>query len=142
MENSPLTSQLDRLFSIWNNAVDYMNFWVCGVGMYRATATLVRVYTTFFNYHYFTKMTNMPDETVLPRIVTALDLEIEKALHYHNENYDSDSDYHLPGPFLRPVCIYHRGFMGLYCKCCLSPLLQLQFLTFEGYCPLPFVQLY
>ena len=32
--------------------------------------------------------------------------------------------------------------MGLYCKWCPSPLLQSQFLTFEGYCPLPFVQLY
>ena len=32
--------------------------------------------------------------------------------------------------------------MGLNCKWCPSPLLQSQFLTFEGYCPLLFVQLH
>ena len=51
-------------------------------------------------------MTNMPYEIVLTRIVTALDLEFEWALHYHNNRYDSDIDYGLPGPFRRPVCIY------------------------------------
>ena len=51
-------------------------------------------------------MTNMPDEIVLANIMTALDLEFERALHYHDEGYDSDNDYGLPGPFMRPVCIY------------------------------------
>ena len=83
-----------------------MNFKVCTVGMYRATAILHRVHTAFFNYYYFSKITNMPDEIVLARIMTALDLEFERALHYHNEGYDSDNDYDLPGPCMRPVCIY------------------------------------
>ena len=48
-----------------------MNFWVCTAGTYRATAILSRVYATFFNYHYFSKMTKMPDEIVLARIITA-----------------------------------------------------------------------
>ena len=51
-------------------------------------------------------MTNIPDEIVLARIMTVLDLEFERALHYHNEGYDSDNDYDLPGPFMRPVHIY------------------------------------
>ena len=87
--------QLDRLFSIWNNAVHHMNFWVYTAGMYRATAILGRVHTAFFNYHNLSEMSNMPDEIDLARIMTALDLEFEGALHYHNEGYDNDNDYDL-----------------------------------------------
>ena len=74
-----------------------MNFWVHTVDMYRATALLVRVHTAFFNYHYFSKVTNMPDEIVLARIITSLDLEFERVLLYHAMDYDSDNDYDLPG---------------------------------------------
>ena len=28
------------------------------------------------------------------------------ALHYHNVGYDSDNEYWLPGPFMRPVHVY------------------------------------
>ena len=83
-----------------------MNFWVCTVGMYRATAIISRVHTAFFNYHSFCKVINMSYEIVLARIMTALDLEFERALHHHDEGYESDNDYDLPGPFLRPVCVY------------------------------------
>ena len=62
------------------------------LGMYRATAILSSVHTAFFNYHYCIEMTNMPDEIVLARIMTPLDLEFEMALHYHDEGYDSDND--------------------------------------------------
>ena len=34
----------------------------------------------------------MPDEIVLAKFITALDLEFERVLHYHNEGYDSDND--------------------------------------------------
>ena len=51
-------------------------------------------------------MTNMPDEIVLARIMTALDLEFKRTLHYHDEGYDSDNDYGLSAPVMRPVCIY------------------------------------
>ena len=54
-----------------------MKFWVQTVGIYRATEILSRAHRAFFNYHYFSKMTNMPDEIVLARIMTALDLEFE-----------------------------------------------------------------
>ena len=60
-----------------------MNLWVCAAGTYRTTAILRRVHTAFFNYKYFSKMNNMPDEIVLAKIMTALDLEFERALHYH-----------------------------------------------------------
>ena len=50
-------------------------------------------------------MTNMPDEFVLAKFMTVLDLEFEIALHYHDEGYDSNKEYGLPGPFMRHVCI-------------------------------------
>ena len=83
-----------------------MNFWVCTAGMYRAPAILSRVHTAFFNYHYFSEMTNMPNEIVLANVMTALDLEFKRALHYIDERYDSDNDYELLSPVMRPVCIY------------------------------------
>ena len=46
----------------------------------------------------------MPDEIVLSRMMTALDLEFEKAMHY-NEGYERNNDYGLPGQVMRPVHI-------------------------------------
>ena len=74
--------------------------------MYKSTAILGRVHTAFVNYHYFSEVTNMPDETVLASVMIVFDSEFKRALHYHNEGYDSDNDYGLPGPFMRPICIY------------------------------------
>ena len=51
-------------------------------------------------------MTYMPDETVLVRMMTALDLEFKKAMHYHNEGYDSDNNYALTYQVMRSVHIY------------------------------------
>ena len=39
-------------------------------------------------------------------MMTALDLEFERALHYHNEGYESDNDYGLSPWITRPICIY------------------------------------
>ena len=100
-----MSLQLDRFFSIWNNALHGMIFWVHTADAYR-TRILGRVYAAFFNYHYFSEINNIPDEIVLASNMTALDLEFERALHYHNKGYDSDNDYGLPGPVMRPVCIY------------------------------------
>ena len=74
--------------------------------MYRATAFLSRVHTAFFNYHHFSEMNNMPDEIVLARNMTAFDLEFERAPIYHDEGYNSDNDYGLPGPVMRPMHVY------------------------------------
>ena len=83
-----------------------MNFWVCIGGTYKATSILGRVHAAFFNCHLFNEMTNMPDEIVLARIMTTLYLEFERALHYHDEGYESDNDYGLPGQVLRPVHVH------------------------------------
>ena len=48
----------------------------------------------------------MPDEIILARMMTALDLEFEKDMHYHDGGYESDNDYGLPAGVMRPVCIY------------------------------------
>ena len=51
-------------------------------------------------------MSQMPDEIVLARMMTALDLEFGKALHNHDEGYETDNDYGLPALTMRPVHIY------------------------------------
>ena len=58
-----------------------MNLWVLTTATYRATAILGKIHTAFFNYHQFNEMTHMPDINILARILTALDLEFERALH-------------------------------------------------------------
>ena len=83
-----------------------MKFWVCTAGTYRAMLILGRVHAAFFNYHKFNEMTHIPDEIVLARIMTALDLEFEKALHHHDKGYESDNDYGIPTQVTRPVCVY------------------------------------
>ena len=52
------------------------------------------------------KITHIPDEIVLARIMTALDLEYRKALHYHYDRYESDNDYGLPTWVMRPIYVY------------------------------------
>ena len=83
-----------------------MNIWFCTAGTFRAIAILGRVHAAFFNYHQLNEMTHMPDEIILARTMTALDLEFEKALHYHDEGYESDNDYGLPTQVMRPVHVY------------------------------------
>ena len=65
-----------------------------------------RVHTAFFNYHYFSEMNYIPDEIILISIMAALDVEFKWALHYHDEEYETDNDYGLPDPVMRPVHIY------------------------------------
>ena len=60
----------------------------------------------FSNDHKLNEMTHSPDEIVLDRIMTALDLEFKKALHYPDEGYESDNDYGLSVQVVRPVHIY------------------------------------
>ena len=51
-------------------------------------------------------MAYMPDEIILTRMMTALDLEFERALPYHNEGYESNNDYGLPTWMARSICVY------------------------------------
>ena len=54
-------------------------------------------------------MIYMPDEIILARMMTPLDLEFEKPMYYHDEGYESDNDYGLPPQVMRPVNM-HSGF--------------------------------
>ena len=94
------TTCIDRLFIQWNNTVYQMNYWVPTGGRYRAISILGRVHATIKTIIY------MPDEIVLARMITVLDIEFKKAMHYHYEGYESDNDYGLPPQIMRPVCIY------------------------------------
>ena len=52
---------------------------------------------------HFSTATHMSDEIVLTRMMTALDLEFEKAMHYHDEGYESHNDYrHVSNPTPQP----------------------------------------
>ena len=73
-----------------------MNYWVHTAGRYRSTSILERVHKAFFNYYQFDAMTYMLDEIILARMVTALDLEFKRALHYHDEGYESNNVYGFP----------------------------------------------
>ena len=50
----------------------------------------------FSTSHHIEDMIYMPDEIILARMMTALDLEFEKAMHYHDEGNASNNDYRLP----------------------------------------------
>ena len=39
-------------------------------------------------------------------MMTALDLEFEKAMHYHDEGYESDNDYGLQLQIMKPIQVY------------------------------------
>ena len=54
----------------------------------------------------FDAITYMLDEIIMAGMMTPLDLEFGKAMHYHEEGYKSDNDYGLPAQFMRPVKIY------------------------------------
>ena len=82
-----------------------MNYWVSTAGRYRATSFLA-VHAAFFNHHQFDAMIYMLGEIVWARMMTALNLESIKAMHYHGEGYESDNDYGLPAQVGRHVCTY------------------------------------
>ena len=82
-----------------------MSFWVCTEGTYRATAILCSVHTTFFNYHHFSEITNIPDEIILARIMTPFALESKRAMLYHNEEYDSDNDWTIRSSYDACMCL-------------------------------------
>ena len=118
MENTTFASCLDRLFSLWNNAIYHMNYWVHTAGTYRATTILGGVHATFFNYHQFNEICYMPEETVLARIMSALDLEFERTLHYIDKGYESDNEYGLQTQVWRPVmCLFSLDNWGLLYLC-------------------------
>ena len=97
---------LDTLFIQWNNTVYRMNYWVCTAGIYMAMDVLGRVHTTFFTSHQMQEIIYMPEEIILVRMMTALDLVSEKAMYYHNEGYESNNNHEVPPQVTRPIHIY------------------------------------
>ena len=75
------------------------------IGRYRAMSIPDRVNAAFFNLHQVDSITCTPDEIVLARMMITLDLEFQKAMHYH-KGYESDNDYVLPAQVMMPVHIY------------------------------------
>ena len=73
-----------------------MNYWVHTARRHRVASVLGRVHASFFTSHHMQEMIYVPDEIILVRMIGALDLEFEKAMQYHDEGYESDSDYGLP----------------------------------------------
>ena len=104
--NPFFTPHLDELCNPWKNAECQMNHWVCTAGTYISTSILKRVHKAFFNYYQFHAIANMPDEIFLARMMTTMNLEFERALHYHDGGYESDNNYGLPPCITRPVHIY------------------------------------
>ena len=74
--------------------------------LHKATSILGRVHAAFFNHHQFNAMIYLPDEIGLAKMMTTLELESEKAMHYHDEGYQSDNDYGLQAQVMWPVYIY------------------------------------
>ena len=83
-----------------------MNYWVCRAGRYRSTSILERTHEAFINCVQFDAMIYMPDEIIIVRIMTVLDMEFEKAMHCHDERYESDNDHGLPPWVMRPNQVY------------------------------------
>ena len=106
MENSQSTLHLARLFLQWNTAVYRMNYWVCRAGRHRPMSVLERVHAAFFTSHQMQEMIYIPDESILARMMTVLDLEFEKAMYHHNEEYKSNHGYGLPLHIMRPISVY------------------------------------
>ena len=50
-------------------------------------------------------MINIPDEIVLAWMMTALYLEFEKGLYYHDKEYESDNSFGLPAQLMRTMHI-------------------------------------
>ena len=66
---------------------------------------LGRDHTAFFTSHQVQEMIYMPDEIILVRMLTVLDLEFEKAMHYHDEGYEGDNDCGLTTQVMMPFCV-------------------------------------
>ena len=49
--------ELERLFSVWNSAIQQINDLIYMAGTYRSTIVLNKVHTAFFNSDYFGEMT-------------------------------------------------------------------------------------
>ena len=105
MENSQSIMCLDRLFLHSNTTVYRMNYWVHAARRHRATCVLGRVHAGFCTNYQIEEMVFIPKEIILVRLMSVLDLEFEKAMHYHDEGYEIDNHYgsHSEAPTLKQI---------------------------------------
>ena len=106
MDADLLKWQLDRIFSIWNSAIQEISDWIQAAGTYRSTVVLVKVNMAFFNNDDFTEMTTRPNKTLLAMFMLALEIEFEWALYCHYEGYKTSDDYCLPKLLTKSTHIY------------------------------------
>ena len=74
-------------------------------GKYRSTVVLDKVHEAFFNSDYFIEITTRENEHLLTQFPSALEIEFERALHFHDEGYESGDDYGLPKPLITSAYI-------------------------------------
>ena len=67
--------ELDRLFGVWNSAVQQINDWIHMAHTYRSTVVLEKVHTAFFNSAYFGKIITRANEHLLAQFTLALEIE-------------------------------------------------------------------
>ena len=77
MDTDAFKWQLDRMFSVWNSAIQQINYWLQAAGTYRSTVVLDKVHMEFFNSDNFFKMTTRPNEILLATIMLTLEIEFE-----------------------------------------------------------------
>ena len=106
MENSLLTPHLARLFNLWNNAVHWINYWVCtaedieqhlSLGEFIQNSSMTTSLMQWITY----QMRLSWQEWWLPWT-----LQFEKSMHYHDKGYESVNDYGLPPQVMRSGHIY------------------------------------
>ena len=67
-----------------------MNYSNCGItlihaaGRYKSASIFDKVPKAFFNYYQLHAIAYMPDDSILVRMITTLDLEFKRTLHYHD----------------------------------------------------------
>ena len=105
-KNGYFSWELDRLFSVWKSTLQQINDWIHVADTYSSTIILDNAYMAFFNDDYFGKMTTRVNEHLLAQFTFALEIKFDRALQFHDEDYESSDDYDLPKPLIRWTHIY------------------------------------
>ena len=98
--------QLDRMFGIWNSAVQDISNWIQVARSERSIMILNKVYKAFFHCEDFLHWAYRPDQILLAMFMLALKIDFERALYPNDEGYETDDDYDLPQPLNKPTNIY------------------------------------
>ena len=102
--------QLERMFGIWNSAIQEISNWIQVAGTYRSTVVLNRVYKAFFHSEDFLHWGHRPDQILLAMLMLALEIKLKQALFLHDIGYKTSDGmtYHSCSTnLLTPTC-YHQ----------------------------------